>query len=111
GERRSWNFLWRRRLFQWEEECVTHLLASLENVCLTHEDDKWRWSFDPEGNFSVKSAYDSLVKEIVVGPNISVHEEYVFKHIWDSPAPSKVLAFSWQLLYDRVPTKENLLLR
>ncbi|CAJ2631518.1 unnamed protein product [Trifolium pratense] len=35
----------------------------------------------------------------------------VFGKIWESPAPSKVIAFSWQLLYDRVPTKVNLLLR
>jgi hypothetical protein len=28
--------------------------------------------------------------------------------IWDSPAPSKVIAFSWQLLYDRIPTRINL---
>jgi hypothetical protein len=28
--------------------------------------------------------------------------------IWDSPAPSKIIAFSWQLLYDRIPTRINL---
>jgi hypothetical protein len=27
---------------------------------------------------------------------------------WDSPAPSKVIAFFWQLLYDRIPTRINL---
>jgi hypothetical protein len=35
----------------------------------------------------------------------------VFDHLWESPAPSKVIAFSWQLLYDRIPSRSNLLLR
>jgi hypothetical protein len=33
------------------------------------------------------------------------------ENIWDSSAPSKVIAFSWQLLYDRIPTKSNLVAR
>jgi hypothetical protein len=37
-------------------------------------------------------------------PEVSV----VFKQIWESPAPSKVIAFSWQFLYDRIPTRCNL---
>ncbi|CAJ2643641.1 unnamed protein product [Trifolium pratense] len=35
----------------------------------------------------------------------------IFDHIWDSPAPSKVIAFSWQLLHDRIPTRSNLAVR
>lgn len=31
-----------------------------------------------------------------------------FQHIWKSPAPSNVCAFSWQLLFDRIPSKVNL---
>jgi hypothetical protein len=57
------------------------------------------------------SAFESLANEIVPGPNLATFEAKIFGEIWDSPAPPKVIAFSWQLLYDRVPTKENLLLR
>jgi hypothetical protein len=32
----------------------------------------------------------------------------VLSHIWESPAPSKIIAFSWQLLLDRIPTRTNL---
>jgi hypothetical protein len=74
-------------------------------------DDKWSWLLSPDGCFSVKSVYEELFKEIVAGPILGVLEENVFKNIWDSPAPSKIIVFSWQLLYDRVPTKDNLLLR
>ncbi|MCH90522.1 F-box family protein [Trifolium medium] len=63
------------------------------------------------GCFSVKSAYDALLREIVPGPLLSPRKSKIFSSIWDSPAPSKVIAFSWQLLHDRVPTKDNLLLR
>lgn len=35
----------------------------------------------------------------------------VFNYIWKSPAPLKVLAFSWTLLQDRIPTRVNLALR
>jgi len=38
----------------------------------------------------------------------SIEERRVFSHIWKSPAPSKVVAFSWKLLHDRIPTKVNL---
>jgi hypothetical protein len=32
----------------------------------------------------------------------------VFEQIWRSPAPSKIFAFSWQLLHNRIPTRDNL---
>ncbi|CAJ2669139.1 unnamed protein product [Trifolium pratense] len=111
GESHRWKLLWRRSLFQWEEESVAQLLVTIDDVRLSHEEDKWRWSVSPDGSFTVKSAYDALFREIVPGPWISPLESKIFSDIWNSPAPSKVIAFSWQLLHDRVPTKDNLLLR
>lgn len=35
----------------------------------------------------------------------------VFGKFWKSPAPSKVVAFAWKVLLDRVPTKVNLAIR
>jgi hypothetical protein len=87
------------------------LLGFLENVLLSNEEDSWRWSLESDGCFSVKSAFSSLTKELVIGPILSSFELKVFSSIWESPAPSKVVAFSWQLLYDRIPTRDNLLLR
>ncbi|MCH93818.1 putative non-LTR retroelement reverse transcriptase, partial [Trifolium medium] len=111
GESKNWNLLWRRSLFLWEVDRVTQLLALLENAIFSNKDDKWQWVIDPDGCFLVKSAYESLSKNIVIGPSLPTFEIGIFKSTWDSPAPSKVIAFSWQLLYDRVPTKDNLLLR
>lgn len=38
-------------------------------------------------------------------------EKRVFANIWKSSAPSKVVAFSWKLLRDRVPTRRDLVWR
>lgn len=38
-------------------------------------------------------------------------KKVVFESVWKSPAPSKVVVFSWQLLLNRIPTKDNLLRR
>jgi len=42
---------------------------------------------------------------------IGLEEGKVFSQIWRSPAPSKVLAFSWKVLLNRIPTRINLLHR
>jgi hypothetical protein len=111
GDSCSWNFHWRRALFQWKEDSVAQLVALFESVELNSNEDKWRWGLYPERHFLVKTAFDSISKEIVEGSNLNLLEKKIFHNIWNSPTPSKVVAFSWQLLYDRVPTKENLLLR
>jgi hypothetical protein len=67
-------------------------------------------SFDPGNGFSVKSAYEALV-EVGESSSLSEYELKIFSSIWESPAPSKVIAFSWQLFYNRLPTKDNLLRR
>jgi hypothetical protein len=111
GESCSWKLLWRRSLFQWEEESVVQLMDTIENMSFFNEDDKWCWKVNPEGCFTVKTAYEALLREIVPGTLLGPWELKIFSSIWDSPAPSKVLVFSRQLLYDRVPTNDNVLLR
>ena len=32
----------------------------------------------------------------------------VFNQLWKSPAPAKAMAFSWRMLLNRIPTRENL---
>ena len=38
-------------------------------------------------------------------------ERRVFRQIWKSGAPSKVMAFVWKALLDRIPTRVNLVIR
>jgi hypothetical protein len=35
----------------------------------------------------------------------------VFEKLWKSPAPSKVVAFTWKALLNRIPSKVNLAVR
>jgi hypothetical protein len=45
---------------------------------------------------------------LVAGGGWGVLEEEVFVNLWRSPAPSKIVAFSWMALMDRIPSKANL---
>jgi hypothetical protein len=109
--RRSWNFLWRRNLFIWEEDLVNNLVNILDSLVLSSEDDCWSWLPDPNKGFSVNSSFKLLSKELDMEELLIGELGRVLKQIWDSAAPSKVIAFSWQLLYDRIPTRSNLEVR
>lgn len=71
------------------------------------------WDEIPEecGLFSVKSTYSVLENLLLLGLDVGVVNDGVFALLWKSPAPSKVVAFSWSLLLGRIPTKDNLALR
>jgi hypothetical protein len=111
GNSLEWNFVWRRTLFQWEEDLARGLRDLLEEVVLSVEEDCWWWLPEEEGVFSVKSAYNVLIKDLRTEEVVRGDLLEVFDHLWESPAPSKVIAFSWQLLYDRIPTRFNLQVR
>jgi hypothetical protein len=108
GEARVWSFSWRRNLFRWEEDLVRELVARLELVRLSSKEDCWFWRPGGDGVCSVKSSYILLSEDSGSDDVLEDSLVLVVNHIWDSPAPSKVIAFSWQLLYDRIPTRNNL---
>jgi hypothetical protein len=56
----------------------------------------------------VKSTYEFLGTIFSPEPNFGEQELRVLNNIWKSPAPSKVIAFSWKLLRGRIPTRLNL---
>jgi len=111
GGGRSWNLTWRRLPFSWEANLVDNLMALLEGVVFGSEEDRWDWLADEEGMFSVKSAYSILENIFLVEEGLGALEEEVFSLLWKSLAPSKVVAFSWSLLLDCIPTRDNLALR
>lgn len=53
--------------------------------------------------FSVKSAYISLQAQLVPMSTNSL-ADLVFESFWRCYVPSKVLALSWRLLLDRLPS-------
>jgi hypothetical protein len=70
--------------------------------------DVWVWKPREDGIFSVKSSYTLLHNLSYGGANLNEMEKVTFRDIWRSKAPTKVLAFSWTLLLDRIPIKVNL---
>ncbi|WJX91754.1 hypothetical protein P8452_73481 [Trifolium repens] len=107
----GWNFQWRRRLFAWEEEQVEQLMDVVNAITLSDFEDKWRWKSDVDGEFSVKSTY-ALISNLSAGRgNWDNNLAAAFKALWNCPAPSKVLDFSWMLLHNKIPTKDNLFRR
>jgi hypothetical protein len=73
--------------------------------------DIWFWKYDATGIFSVKSAYSivELASRVDVAP--PEVPNIILAKLWKSWAPSKVIVFSWQLLQNRIPSRQNLLRR
>jgi hypothetical protein len=106
-----WRLLWRRRFFVWEEDLVEELKISIGHILLMEEEDRWCWRPDQDAGFTVKSAYRHVSNlSGYVGPLFDSFGN-LFEAIWKCPAPSKVSGFIWQALHNRIPTKDNLLIR
>jgi hypothetical protein len=105
------SFSWHRNLFPWEEDLVASLLKLLEPKVFTLEDDCWRWLEDVDGGFFVKSSYNLLSKELESVEEMEGELVVVLDQIWESSALLKVVAFSWELLLDRIPTRSNIVIR
>ncbi|GAU34591.1 hypothetical protein TSUD_15060 [Trifolium subterraneum] len=80
----------------------------LTPIELTNVEDEWKCHYSIGGLFSVSSLYKFLSGIII--PPISLDPELVrdLGTLWESLAPSKVIVFSWQLLFGRIPTRVNL---
>jgi hypothetical protein len=61
--------------------------------------------------FTVNSAYLLLVAKFIPMVVMDSVMEFVLKYLWKCGVSSKICAFSWQLLLDRIPTKDNLVKR
>jgi len=97
--------------FGMEEEVLLTLKEDLEGVRLSNLEDKWKWKLDESNIFTVSSAYKRLEGIVLSDVRWRVEEKGVFKRLWKCPAPSKVVAFAWRAILNRIPTKVNLALR
>ncbi|GKV29201.1 hypothetical protein SLEP1_g38147 [Rubroshorea leprosula] len=70
--------------------------------------DKMAWVLccRKDGKYSTRSAYKVLTME----PD-GEQRHSILKRTWNPIVPSKIAAFSWQLIQDKIPTKGNLLRR
>ncbi|XP_006605024.1 uncharacterized protein [Glycine max] len=100
----EWNFSWRRNLFDSEIGVASTFLETIAaiRICGTLK-DTWLWGAEPNGIFSTKSAYNLIKAE-----QLLEDQDSGFHQLWDLKVPPKVLSFAWRLLWDRLPTKDNL---
>lgn len=97
----EWVLSWRRELFVWDESCRLNFFKS--------NDDRWVWEVDNSGVYTLKSAYhDFLSSQVGYSLVNSEVEEKVFKNLWKSCGPNKVLVFSLQMFLDKIPIRANL---
>jgi hypothetical protein len=66
---------------------------------------------EPEVGLTTKEAYQQLLLLHRQGEGLNQQQQFIFNNLWKGAAPSKVLAISWQLMLDRIPTKDNLRVR
>jgi len=84
------------------------LLEDLEGHVWNQGQDGWVWKREEDGAFTMKSMYKKLEDMFILEDIWNVEEKRIFEQLWKSPAPSKVVAFSWKMLLDRIPTRINL---
>jgi hypothetical protein len=80
----------------------------LERVVMSVTVDSWVWNPGKGNGFSVKLTYVFLDHSLYNYVQLSSLESFTYKFIWKSGVPSKVSALAWQLLLNRIPTRENL---
>jgi len=90
---------------------IGNLVALIGSVNLGKDEDRWVWTPEESGLFTVRSCYRVLEELLLLQDGLSALEEEVFVNLWRSPAPSKVVPFSWMAMMDRIPTRANLRIR
>lgn len=99
-------WVWRRRLFAWEEELVGEIKLLLLNVNLqVNKDDWWLWSLENSKSFLVRSVYNYITAQIPTYIVVPVSS------LWHKDVPLKVVLFAWRVFRDRLPIKDNLFRR
>ncbi|MCI22238.1 F-box family protein, partial [Trifolium medium] len=80
----------------------------IRGASLLADEDRWIWVEEGDGMFSVKSCYNLLSRLVTPNLPLSGLDSFVFNYIWKSSAPSKVCAFTWQAILDKIPSRINL---
>jgi hypothetical protein len=94
---------WRRRLFAWEKDLWGDCWVVDAGVVLKVDtSNNLEWLPDLAIGYSVYRTYPIL--KILTPSELSAH----FYLIWDKIVSSKVYAFAWQFVSDKLSTKSNL---
>jgi len=99
----EWKLSWRRDFFYHEIQMAADFLAEIDSdhIHRSSRDILW-WKPDPNGLFSTKSAYKVLQEY-----HHSNSQDNVLNTMWKLKISPKVSAFSWRLLNNRLPSRDN----
>ena len=99
-----WQITWRREGFEWEKELIQQLLHLFDTFRI-HKviADSWLWKASPCGSYTSKSTY-----LLLSGWSIFRLWMIFFPWLWQLKIPYKVSFLLWNLLRNRLPTKDNL---
>jgi len=82
-----WDLRWRRPLFVSENDLLNELLVVVTRHSRVEREDVWSWTHSPDGRYSVKSAYSSLLKGVPVVGALEGDILQAVSRIWKSWAP------------------------
>ena len=99
----TWNINFKRSFSRNDMENWELILDMIQFTFLSDQKDRVRWAFEKKGEFSVKSMYRWLAYGGVSDPTL--------KKIWRLKIPLKIRVFLWQVIHDRLPTREQILKR
>ncbi|GJW74000.1 RNA-directed DNA polymerase, eukaryota [Tanacetum coccineum] len=86
-----------------DEEQLGFLLSRMDGLLLTNIPDRWVWSLEATGEFSVKS-----IRQLI-DSSILPKEEVVT--VWVKVMPIKINVFAWRVRLDKLPVRLNLSLK
>lgn len=98
-------------LFDYELTFFTEFKSVIRDFTPSTNSHGWRWHESSDEIYFVSSAYSYLLTRASPPRSSSLSCRASISAIWCNMAPSKVIAFSWQLLKQRIPTIDNLLKR
>ncbi|GKC66548.1 RNA-directed DNA polymerase, eukaryota, reverse transcriptase zinc-binding domain protein [Tanacetum coccineum] len=86
-----------------EEEQLGFLLSCMDGLILTNIPDRWAWSLEATGEFSVKYVCQLIDDSILPNEEVSTR--------WVKVMPIKINVFSCRVRLDKLPTRLNLSLK
>ncbi|XP_042950144.1 uncharacterized protein LOC122282259 [Carya illinoinensis] len=108
GETRWWDISKVRALFN---PIIAEKILKIV-ICPEGYEDRWMWSEERSGEFSVRSAYKLLQKGLydAVGQSSNSSSlNSLWKAIWKMKLPLKIRIFAWKLCKDCLPIGLNLI--